>query len=122
MLLILPRPTDRYGHGCNVLYDLVKPWGNTNAIVVADSYFASVPAALRLKQIGLRFIGTVKTATREFPMKYLANVPLLDGKGDRFGLVNKDPLTGTNLLAFVWVDRDRRYFIATGSSLAEGPV
>jgi hypothetical protein len=28
---------NRYLHGCNVLYDLVKPWGNTNSIVVADS-------------------------------------------------------------------------------------
>ena len=28
--------------------------------------------------------------------------------------------TGTNLLAFVWVDRDRRYFIATASSLSPG--
>ena len=40
-----------YLHGCNVLYELVRPWANTDAIVVADSYFASVQAAIRLKSI-----------------------------------------------------------------------
>ena len=50
----------RYLHGCNVLYELVQPWANTGAIVVADSYFASVQAALRLREIGLHFIGTIK--------------------------------------------------------------
>ena len=61
--------TNQHLHGCNVLYELVKPWANTDAVVVADSYFASVPAAIRLKEAGLRFIGTIKTATREFPME-----------------------------------------------------
>ena len=51
-------------HGCNVLVELVRPWANTDRVVCADSYFASVQAALRLKKMGLRFIGTVKTATR----------------------------------------------------------
>jgi hypothetical protein len=53
----------RYLHGCNVLYALIHSWANTNIIVVADSYFASVQAALRLYRVGMRFIGTVKTAT-----------------------------------------------------------
>jgi hypothetical protein len=35
-------------HGANVLYDLVSPWRNSHRIVCADSYFASVPAALQL--------------------------------------------------------------------------
>ena len=49
--------------GTKVLLNLVEPWANTNTIVCADSYFASVGAALALKSIGLRFIGVVKTAT-----------------------------------------------------------
>ena len=44
---------DGHLHGCNVLYELVKPFANTDAVVVADSYFASVSAAIRLKEIGL---------------------------------------------------------------------
>jgi Transposase IS4 len=107
-------------HGCNVLYYLIKPWANTDAVVVADSYFASVSAALRLKSIGLRFIGVVKMATREYPMQYLASIPLSGGRGSRKGLISMDPESGTQLLSFVWVDRDRRYFISSCSSLEEG--
>jgi Transposase IS4 len=111
----------RYLHGCNVLYELVKPWGNTNSIVVADSYYASVQAALRMWTIGLRFIGTVKTATREFPMAYLSGRTMGDGRGDRHGVVSRDLASGATMLAFCWVDRERRYFISTCSSLAPGP-
>jgi Transposase IS4 len=110
----------RYLHGCNVLYELIRPWANTNIIVVADSYFASVQAALRLYRVGMRFIGTVKTATKEFPMNYLGSCVLGDGRGDRHGLISKDAGTGCSLLALVWVDRDRRYFISTCSSLSPG--
>ena len=110
-----------YLHGCNVLYDLVKPWGNTDSIVVADSNYASVQAAVWLKSIGLRFIGTVKTATREFPMAYLGSKIMAHGRGDRFGLVTKDPSSGISLMAYCWVDREHRYFISTCSSLAAGP-
>jgi len=102
------------------MYDLVKPWANTDSIVVADSYFASVQAAIRLKTIGLRFIGTVKTATKEFPMAYLSSKIMAAGKGDRHGVLSTDLESGTSLMAFCWVDRDRRYFISTCSSLAMG--
>jgi Transposase IS4 len=102
------------------LYDLVKPWANTDAVVVADSYFSSVSAAIRLKSIGLRFIGAMKTATKEYPMTFLGSYPLPGGKGSRKGLLTTDEATGTQLMAFVWVDRDRRYFISTASSLEDG--
>ena len=107
-------------HGCDVLYDLVKPWANSDRLVVADSYFASVTTAIYLKKVGLRFIGVVKTATKGYPMQYLSNVPLLGGKGDQKGLLSTDTESNTKLLAFVWVDRDRRYFIATAGSLSKG--
>ena len=55
---------DGHLHGCNVLYELVKQFATTDAVVVADSYFASVSAAIGLKEIGLRFIGVAKTATK----------------------------------------------------------
>jgi Transposase IS4 len=93
----------------------------TKTIVVADSYFASVQAALRLKRAGLRFIGTIKTATTSFPMKYLGNKVLANGRGDRHGVIAKDEASGCRLMAFVWCDRDRRYFITTCASLEDGP-
>jgi hypothetical protein len=52
-------------HGAKVLYDLVSPWRNSHRILCVDSYFASVPAALLLWRHGLRFIGVIKTATKQ---------------------------------------------------------
>ena len=109
-------------HGTNVLIDLVKPLANTDRVVVADSYFASVQAAKALFNMGLRFIGTVKTATKGFPMHFLQRVHLPGGKGDHKALLAKDNEQGMFMMAFVWADRDRRYFIATCSSSAAGSV
>ena len=53
-------------------------------------------------------------------MQYLGSVELQGGRGSRTGLLTTDEDTGTQLLAFVWVDRDRRYFISTASSLENG--
>ena len=54
-------------HGTQVLKGLVLPWANSDRVVCTDSYFASVGAAEELKRIGLRFIGVIKTATRQYP-------------------------------------------------------
>ena len=109
-------------HGTQVLLRLVRPWLRTDRLVCADSYFASVQTAKELLRVGLRFIGVVKTATRLFPMAHLASKELSE-RGDRYGVIcNKDNDNNNQakLLAFVWVDRDRRYFIASCSSLQEG--
>ena len=108
-------------HGASVMKELVLPWLHTDRIVCGDSYFASVPAAQMLSRNGMRFIGVVKTATRHYPMAYLSRVELQD-RGDRKGLVTRgrrDEQQPT-LLAFVWMDRQRRYFISTASSLDAG--
>ena len=103
-------------YGIKVLKDLVMPWANTDRIVCAYSYFASVGAALELKRIDLRFIGVVKTATHHYPMKALSEIKLVD-HGDFRGLVSVGD--GSNsLLDFDWMDRDRRYFILTTLSMA----
>lgn len=54
-------------------------------------------------------------------MKHLARIVMVNGKGDRYGLVHTDTDSGKSLLAFCWVDRDRRYFISSCSSLVAGP-
>ena len=73
----------------------------------ADSYFASVPCATAMRDMGLRFIGVVKTAMKQYPQHYLSTVEFPD-KGDYKGVLNIEPTTGYTLLAFVWVDRERR--------------
>ena len=76
----------------------------------ADSYFASGPCAIAMCDMGLQFIGVVKTATKKYPQHYLPTVELPE-KGDYKGALNIEPTTGYLLLAFVWVDQERRYFI-----------
>jgi hypothetical protein len=107
-------------HGTNVLKHVVSPWFGSNRIVCADSYFASVGAAKELYRNGLRFIGVVKTATKGYPKIYLTNVELHQ-RGDFLALAS-DPSSNEEprMAAFVWMDRERRYVIATAGSLAEG--
>ena len=57
-------------HGIAVIRRLIDPWINTDLTVFGDSYFSSVEAAHVLGNVGTRFIGAVKTATRGYPMKY----------------------------------------------------
>jgi Transposase IS4 len=109
----------RLTHGCRVTKYLVGPWNRTNRIVCGDSYFSSVDTATELKSMGLRFIGVGKTATRKFPMQWLSSFELWH-RGDQKGLVHCGPDGQSDMMAFVWMDRDRRYFIANCSSLAPG--
>ena len=97
--------------------ELVAPWNNSWRVVCGDSFLASVTAAEEMVRLRLHFIGVVKTATRKYPKQYLASLEL-QNRGHFKGLVDK--LNNPTLLAFVWVDHDRRYFIATTSSLEVG--
>ena len=63
-------------HGTAVLKCLVLPWARTHTIVCVDSHFASVGTLQELKQIGLRFIGVGKPATRQFPQQCLSHVEM----------------------------------------------
>ena len=53
-------------------------------------------------------------------MHYFQRVVLPAGKGDHKALLSTDEESGVTLLAFVWADRDRRYFVSTCSSAAPG--
>jgi hypothetical protein len=72
-------------------------------IICADSYFASVATAQELKQLGLRFIGVAKMATKRLPQAYLSELELRN-HGDRVGLVARDVAGNPSLLAFIWMD------------------
>ena len=98
---------------------LFAPWRNNGRVVCADSYFASVPCAIAMRDMGLRFIGVVKTATNKYPQHYLSTFELPE-KGDYKVVLNIKPTTGYTLLAFVWVDREPRYFISNYCSLSQG--
>jgi hypothetical protein len=106
-------------HGTKVIISLVQPWLGSGRTVCGDSYFASVGAANVMEKRGMGFLGIIKTATRHFPMAYLTNIEM-QSCGEREGVVYRDKHGVPKLMAFVWMDRDRRYFIASSSSLRKG--
>ena len=111
---------DGIPHGTHILKYLTLPWANSGRGVCADSYFASVTSAEELMKIGLRFIGVVKTATKKFPMQYLSSIELLERRGQYVGVTRKGDDEKDVMMAYVWMDRDRRYFISTASTLQPG--
>jgi hypothetical protein len=72
-------------------------------------------------RLGLRLIGVVRTATtKRFPLAYLSSRLKLRDHGDQIEQVVKGPDGQPPLLVFVLMNRKRRYFIASGSSLEAG--
>jgi hypothetical protein len=112
------RPVEE-NHGTQVLRKLLAPWSGSDRLVCADSYFSSVATVEEMKRMGFRYIGVVKTATKKYPMAYLSNL-VLQQRGDRHGVVRRNDAGMITMMAFVWMDRERRYFIASAGSLAEG--
>ena len=68
---------------------LVVPWANSEQGVFAYSYFASVSSAEEMMRIGIRFIGVVKTATKQIPMEYLSSIELNEVRCQRVWVVLK---------------------------------
>ena len=92
----------QYGSGTSLLLRLAKPWRGSGRVILADSAFASVKSAVALrKELGLYFLGLVKTAHRHFPKKYLQKVPM-EARGDHVVCIaTKDDV---NLRAVGWND------------------
>lgn len=110
---------DEDAHGTAVIRRLVGPWSGSARIVCADSYFASVKTAEALLRMGLKFIGVVKTATRQYPMKYLSGLQLSE-RGQHVTMVRRGLDGSPKMMALMWVDRARRYFISTTSGSMPG--
>ena len=110
------------GKGTRVLLELLKPLFNTERLVTADSYYASVEAATTLSAKGLKFIGNVKTSSSGFPKTYLDELHMYN-RGDRSVLVSIDEETGeTELVAMAFLDNHRRMFIGTAFGVGEGDL
>ena len=52
-------------------------------------------------------------------MKYLQAIEL-QKRGDRVGLVRRKKEGDCDSLEFSWIDRERRYFICSGSNMSDG--
>lgn len=69
--------------------------------------------------MGLGFVGVVKTATRGFPMNTLSRLEMA-ARGDHQTYVHMGEDGAVDMMAIVWVDRERRFFVSTTSSSAPG--
>jgi len=98
----------------------MEPWHHPDRLVTTDAYFASVEAALAMKEKGLTFIGNVKQCSRRFHMEFLGNTTL-PRRGSRAVLASIDEETGeTELVAISWVHRNRQFFMTTTCGIREG--
>ncbi len=93
---------------------LVAAYAGTRRIVCADSYISSVETAEILLEMDLKFIGFVKNATRKYRKDSLSEVELSE-RGQCASVVRKDYNGSPLMMAVMWMDRDRRYFISTTS-------
>lgn len=110
-------------HGTKIAKKLVLPWAHTDRGLCANLYFAPVSCAEEMMQISFCFIGVVKTATKKSLMQYLSRVELeeeREGRGQRVRVMRNEEGRPPNMMSFVWVDRERRYFISTASTLKDG--
>lgn len=110
-----------FKHGLKVMIHLLDKWAPRGCIVCADSYFASVQAAVELYKLGWRFIGVVKTATTKYPMDFMKSIEL-PVRGTCSGMIAHHSNDGLemDLLAFVYCDKDRHYFISSCSNISAG--
>jgi hypothetical protein len=69
---------------------------------------------MSIADVNIRFIG-VTTATGKYPMQFLHNYHLIE-RGDRNSLLHNNIDGILKKLAFVWMDRERRYFIYSCSA------
>lgn len=60
-------PPHSYKAGTGYLMRLLRPWFQSGKVIAADSTFSSVEALTALHQVGLFFIGCVKTSHKGFP-------------------------------------------------------
>ena len=88
-------------------------------IVCGDSRFVSVESAELLLEASLRLIEVVKTAAREYPMKYLSKIELVVSR-EHVGTTSKKSNDGAKSMAVMWMDRERPYLISTASTTVAG--
>lgn len=94
-----------------VVKELSDPWPRLDQIVCANSIFCSLPQQ-KLWSTELRFVGVIKNVMQSYPMLWLLSFEFASyGCGKGLLYLNAD--RQLDLLAFVWMDRDRDTMLAT---------
>lgn len=105
------------GAGTATTLRLTEPWHGTGRIVVGDSWFGSVKTSTELRKRGLYFLGMVKTAHKNYPLKEaVRRCP--QGKGS--AVVATARREETDLIAVAWRDLKVHTFVGTCSTTIPG--
>lgn len=107
------------GAGTATLLRLSEPWFYTGRIVVADSWFGSVKASENLLKNGLYFMGMVKTATRNFPIKELISRCPLD-RGSYIHAIAKVGEIKSDFIAMAWRDKKVHTLVSSCGTTQQG--
>ncbi len=106
--------------GTRVLLELTELWQHSDCLVTAAAYFASIEAAMAMKDKGLYFIGNVKECSMQFPMEVLSNTTLSKQvRRSVLASINKEA-GKTELVAISWLNRNRHLFVMSTCSIWEG--
>lgn len=108
--------------GAAVILRLMKHWLKSFRVVHADSAFSSVLTLMHLRRYCLHFMGIVKTAHREFPLKYLLSRSDEFTGHNRGGHIllqsSKDSngLSHPPIYALAWYDRKAKCIVSSCGS------
>lgn len=99
-------------HVTAVTSRLVDPWINSNMIVCNDSYFRFCCYDWCVATVRLRFLEVVNTEIKRYRMDFISRQKF-KGHGQSMTMTYPESYAGMDMMAVMWVDRNRRYFIST---------
>ena len=120
------------GEGTAVILRLCENWFPSGRVIHADSAFSSTRTAIACLTWGLHFMGTVKTASREFPKKYLQSFEkdhgarclhprggfkLMKSSRGRDGSRN---INDKDIFGLAWYDKRTKFLISTVGTTIQG--
>ena len=111
---------------CALDMRLVEPWLDQGRTIIGDSAFSSYYTCVELLRRSAFFMGTVKTATKQYPKEYLKYWANSDIKrGDRIVLTSHadvEEAPDARSIAIGWGDTKVKTFIAScGTTLPAQP-
>jgi len=107
------------GAGTGTLLRLTEPWYGSGRVVVGDSWFGSVKATDQLFERGLHFIGMVKTATRNYPLKEMKR-RCPNTRGASIRATAQLDAGKQVILAMAWTDKKVHSLVSSCGTTHEG--
>jgi hypothetical protein len=117
----MKRFSREYGEGTAIVLRFAEPYKGTGRTIVADSAFASVKTLVQLENLcGLYFMGMVKTATHQFPKRYLEEWYNSGQSRGSFKILRGENVNGKLFYALCWSDKKPKTIISNRGTTIPG--